>query len=60
MSEVRVIEMLSECSEQGPHVWIDIHMNDQILTVRIDPINFGGFKVFMKVDDSCGTDTIVT
>lgn len=58
MAEVRVIELLQESNENGAHIWVDIHVGEQVLTVRAEALQ-SGFRVYLRADDSIGQEVFV-
>jgi hypothetical protein len=58
MTSVTLIELLQETHHTGPHVWVDIQMGDNHLTVRVDETE-EGFKVYLRGNDNIGHDARV-
>lgn len=69
--EVRIIELLQDSHNQGPHAWVEIFDGEHSLTVRVDRTPLGannekmdGFAVYLCADidnnqQGTGTETIV-
>lgn len=55
MASVEIIELLSDNADREAHAWIDVHMGDNRLTVRIDPTD-DGFRVYMSTNDNVGDE----
>ena len=59
MAEIHIIELLQESNDNKAHAWINIHVNEQILTVRVDAVHPNGFRVYLRADDSMGKEVFV-